>query len=141
MKPVEPFLYGGLLSYAIVPVAAFALGFEPSLSWKYAFIVVFLPILLAVPAVLPLSIFLEIVFGHGVKGRLIPALTTTLVGTLTFLAAKQWVNSPQTDLQEIALALSAPFVGWVWIALAATVVLLARFVVAGSGAGLVKKLR
>lgn len=120
MSLIEPFILGGLTSYILLPLATYALGFDPSLSWQYVALFGLAPILLALPACIPITVIFEALFGGpNRKDQLGFALMTATVSVGTFLIVSYLVHAPTTNFQTFALAVSSPFIGGIGIALTA----------------------
>lgn len=125
MTLIEPTMVGGLAAYIMLPIATYALGFDVSLSWGYAVFFGLVPILLAVPAVLPAAA-IGLAFGGAGNPlmQLAVILMLIVVSVSSYAAISHWVHTPETDLQTLALFVSAPFIIGVAIGLLALVALL-----------------
>jgi hypothetical protein len=118
MNILEPLMLGGVTSYVILPLATYALGFDPSLSWQYVVLFGLAPILLAAPAILPVGVIMEAIFGGADRfEQVVSAILTIVVSVVTFLMIMQWVHAPTTGFQTIALIISSPFIGGIGITL------------------------
>lgn len=118
MNITEPLMLGGVTSYFLLPLATYALGFDPSLSWQYVAFFGLAPILLAAPAILPLGAIMEAMFGGADRfAQVVLAIITIVVSAVTFFVVMQWVHAPTTVFQTLALVISSPFIGGVGIAL------------------------
>lgn len=132
MTLIEPLMLTAFVSYVVTPIATYALGFDPSFTWQYAMLFGLLPLVLALPMLIPMIGVLAIFEGDGLVERCGSALVVMFASVATYAAIRHWVHEPQTDLQHVALVFSAPFIGGIVVALA-----FAIFCIFGGAFGLI----
>jgi hypothetical protein len=136
MTLLEPAMFGTLFSYVMTPIAAYALGFDPSLSWQYLLAFGVLPIVFAIPAFLQLCIGWALFSGELVifesRGDMAEKMGLLLIAALicigTYYGVSNWVHAPATALDHLRLVVATPFIGCV-----ATVLVLAAAALLVSG--------
>lgn len=115
MTLIEPAIVGGIASYVFLPLASYALGFEPSLSWQYVAFFGLMPILLSLPAIFPVAITASLLGEASRSDRIYAALVSVALSIAVFLGVSHWLHAPVTGFQAFALAVSSPFIAGVGI--------------------------
>jgi hypothetical protein len=126
MSLLEPLLHGAIISYVVMPIAAYALGFDPSLSWQYVLAFGALPLVLAFPAMLQAFFLSQVLSGdlfryEGVADlaeRIGLVVIVVAISVSTYFGISHWIHAPVSDMDKVRLALASPFIGGVAAALA-----------------------
>lgn len=134
MTLLEPLMLGALISYIMTPIATYALGFDPSLSWQYVLAFGALPLVLACPAILHAACLFEVLSGgffryEGLADLAERAGLVAIVGAIslaTYFGISHWIHAPVTVADTIRLAVASPFIGGI----AAVLVVVAACLVA-----------
>lgn len=107
----------------MTPVAACALGFDPTMSWQYVLAVGGLPLLLAVPAIFQVGLLFELLslnfFRYegpaDLAERIGLILIVAAISVATYSAVSHWIHAPVTTADHLMLAAASPFIGGITV--------------------------
>lgn len=111
MTLMEPVMGGSLVAYFMLPVATYAMGFDVSLTWGYVALFGLVPILLAIPTILPMAAFgIALGTAHDRLMQMAAVIVLLVTSLFTYRALSQLVHAPETIFQTAALILASPFI-------------------------------
>lgn len=111
-------MLGAVISYIMTPIAAHALGFDPSMTWQYVLAFGILPLFLAFPAVLHVAFLFQVLSGAffyfegyaDLAEKLGLVAIISAISAATYWLIATYVKAPVTGMDMARLILASPFI-------------------------------